>query len=476
MTTGMQFWDFEVWSFIVEFAVLLAGMMVANMLRRMIKPLRQSLIPSSVIGGFLVLAVSATLRKFGIQIFQVYTLEILTYHGLGLGFVALALKTEERIKNKKANIDVFNTGITTVATYLMFGVVGLAITLGLSYVIGNWPAGGMLLPMGYGQGPGQAYNWGNIYQNATDYPPFHGGISFGLGLAAMGFIASGLGGVIYLNIMKAQGRIKASILDPESADGDLSGEYITKKDEIALTESLDKMTVQIGLVFLTYIAAFILMYAASVGLDAIGGMASGTVKPIIWGFNFLIGTLCAIMLKAVLGYCRKKKIMKREYRNNFMLNRIAGFMFDMMVVASITAIDLSAFSERSFWIPLTLLCIVGAVATYYQIRVISTKIFPDYPDESFLAMYGMLTGTVSTGIILLREADPGFETPAAMNLVYQQLWAIVFGFPMLLLMGVAPRSTQMTWFVLFMLIVLYIAMMVLLFRSYIFKKNKKPAA
>ena len=63
-----------------------------------------------------------------------------------------------------------------------------------------------------------------------------------------------------------------------------------------------------------------------------------------------------------------------------------------------------------------------------------------------------------------------------MNLVYQQLWAIVFGFPMLLLMGVAPRSTQMTWFVLFMLIVLYIAMMVLLFRSYIFKKNKKPAA
>jgi ESS family glutamate:Na+ symporter len=289
----------------------------------------------------------------------------------------------------------------------------------------------------------------------------------------MGFVASGLGGVIYLNIMKAKGRIKQSILDPDSAVEE-TVEYITKKDEIALTESLDKMTVQIGLVFLTYIGAFVLMYVVSLGLDGLGGMFSGTVKPIIWGFNFLIGTLCAIMLKAVLGYCRKKKIVNREYRNNFMLNRIAGFMFDLMVVASITAIDLSAFRVRSFWIPLVLLCIIGAVATYYQITIISKKIFPEYTDESFLALYGLLTGTVSTGIILLREADPSFETPAAKNLVYQQLWAIVFGFPMLFLMGIAPQSTQMSWIVLAALTVLFIAMTVLLFRSYIFKRKKHP--
>jgi len=471
MTTGMNFWDLDVWSFIIEFAVLLGGMMFANMLRRLIKPLRQSLIPSSVIGGFLVLGVSAVLRNMGIQVFQVYTLEILTYHGLGLGFVALALKTEERRKNKKANTDVFNTGVTVVSTYLLHGVVGLAITLGLSYVIGNWAAGGMLLPMGYGQGPGQAYNWGNIYQTATDYPPFNGGVSFGLGIAAMGFLASSLGGVIYLNIMKAKGRIKPSVLDPETAE-DITVEHITRKDEIALTESLDKMTVQIGLVFLTYIAAFVLMYFTSMGLDHLGGMFSGTVKPIIWGFNFLIGTLCAIMLKFILVFCRKKQYVKREYRNNFMLNRIAGFMFDLMVVASIAAVDLSAFKERSFWIPLTLLCIIGAVATYYQIIIVSKKIFPEYTDESFLALYGMLTGTVSTGIILLREADPGFETPAAKNLVYQQMWAIVFGFPMLLLMGIAPQSTQTTWLVLAALVLLFVAMKVLLFRSYIFKKKR----
>ncbi|MEZ4509971.1 MAG: hypothetical protein R2881_10280 [Eubacteriales bacterium] len=41
-------------------------------------------------------------------------------------------------------------------------------------------------------------------------------------------------------------------------------------------------------------------------------------------------------------------------------------------------------------------------------------------------------------MILLREIDPLFKTPAASNLVYQQLWAIVFGFPMLLLLDIAP--------------------------------------
>jgi ESS family glutamate:Na+ symporter len=115
--------------------------------------------------------------------------------------------------------------------------------------------------------------------------------------------------------------------------------------------------------------------------------------------------------------------------------------------------------------------VFGAVATYYLIKIVSVKIFPDYSDESFLALYGLLTGTVSTGIILLREADPMFETPAAKNLVYQQLWAIVFGFPMLLLMGIAPQSMQTTWLVLAALIILLVAMTVLLFRSHIFKRK-----
>jgi ESS family glutamate:Na+ symporter len=58
-------------------------------------------------------------------------------------------------------------------------------------------------------------------------------------------------------------------------------------------------------------------------------------------------------------------------------------------------------------------------------------------------MFGMMTGVISSGILLLRETDPGFETPAANNLVLGSSFAIGFGIPMLLLIGMAPKSDIM---------------------------------
>lgn len=84
-------------------------------------------------------------------------------------------------------------------------------------------------------------------------------------------------------------------------------------------------------------------------------------------------------------------------------------------------------------------------------------------------MYGMLTGTASTGIILLREMDGQFKTPVADNLVYQNFPAIVFGFPMMLLATLAPKKPILTFGI---LVVFLIGMNIILFRSKIFKRKK----
>ena len=86
-------------------------------------------------------------------------------------------------------------------------------------------------------------------------------------------------------------------------------------------------------------------------------------------------------------------------------------------------------------------------------------------------MFGMLTGTASNGMILLREIDPKFETPAANNLVLQTLAAIVLGFPVLLLMGFAPQSMKATWITLGILVVFWAALTVFMMRKKIFKKK-----
>ena len=121
------------------------------------------------------------------------------------------------------------------------------------------------------------------------------------------------------------------------------------------------------------------------------------------------------------------------------------------------------------------MCVVGTFATYFYTMKTCRKFFNGYENEQFLASFGMLTGTASTGIILLREIDPNFQTPASENLVYQTVPAIVFGFPMMFLATFAPQSNLSTYICLGVVAVLFVVMNIILYRRQIFKRKSKPA-
>ena len=146
---------------------------------------------------------------------------------------------------------------------------------------------------------------------------------------------------------------------------------------------------------------------------------------------------------------------------------VSNLFFDLMVVAGVAAIRLDILEK--FWGIILILGVVGMVITYIYNRYVAVKLFPDYREEQFLVMYGMLTGTASTGIILLREIDGNFKTPASDNLVYQNLPAIVFGFPMMLLATLAPKKPILT---LIIFIVFFATLNIILFRNQIFKRKK----
>ena len=231
-------------------------------------------------------------------------------------------------------------------------------------------------------------------------------------------------------------------------------------NEIAVNGSLDKLTVQIALIAIAYFATYLLMY----GL----GLLLPGMKSVIYGFNFLLGVLMASLVKVVIKALQKNKVMKKQYTNNFLLDRVGNACFDLMVVAGIAAIRLDLLKQ--YWWILLILGVVGLLVTYFYVRFASYTLFPEYKEEQFLAMYGMLTGTASTGIILLREIDGEFKTPVADNLVFQNFPAIVFGFPMMLLATLAPKDPTLTLLLLF---VFFIVMNIILFRSKIFKKKSK---
>ena len=462
-----NFWDSNVWSLLIIMVVLLGGLLVANILKKTISFLSKSLIPTSVLAGILILLVASIYKivtgnaLFDTSLFGgngTSVLEIITYHGLGIGFIAMTLKESKKKFDKKRTTEIFNTGVTTVATYLIQAFVGLVVTIGFSFLIADLiPASGIILCFGYGQGTGQALNYGSAYQEYG----LVGGRSFGLTIAALGFLSAAIGGVIYLNILKKKGKI---VISEDKIYEAMNNERVENIDEIPTNGSIDKMTVQVALIILVYVIAYALMYSLSLLLPSF--------RAVLYGLNFLFGVLVATIFKLFFNFFRKKGIMKKKYMNSYLMNRISGFAFDLMIVAGIAAIQIDFIS--AYWYVLLILGVLGAIITFIYVRFVSRKLFKDYWIEQFFALYGMLTGTASTGMILLREVDNNFESPVSDNLVYQNLPAILFGFPMMLIAAFAPKDGMKSTIITLIIVVVFFTILnLILFRSFIFKKKVK---
>lgn len=453
---------FSVWEILIQIGIISTAVLTANSIRRKVRVIRESLLPTSVIAGILIFAVKfiPVVSNF----INAELMEILTYHCLALGFIALSLKTDPVSENKQKGC-VLNTGITTVNTYLIQAIFGLGLTLLLSVTLFPelYHAAGLLLPMGFGQGTGQALNIGNVMEGFG----FESGTTFGLAVAAVGFLVACLVGVIYMNILRKQGKLK--VQEARAANNTLDTN-IYASDEAPLNESVDKLTIQISFVIGIYLLVFLVTLGLStLSVKYLGNFGVKTIKPLLWGFNFLLGTLFAIWIKKIVALLKKQKIMNSTYINNYLMNRLSGMFFDVMIVAGIAAIDWKDLG--GLLIPLVIVCAIGTLATFVYLKFVCWKIYPGYEYEGFFAMFGMLTGTASTGMILLRELDPNFETPAAENLVLQGLPAIVFGAPIFLLIPFASESFHNSMITMAVVVAMFGVYNLILFRQHIFKKK-----
>ncbi len=271
-------------------------------------------------------------------------------------------------------------------------------------------------------------NYGNIYENTYG---FVGGKSFGLAIATFGFLSASIGGVMYLSWLKR----KNHIVKKNSRTMENVSHQSAKQDEIPLYESMDTLGVQLAFILGSYVITYGLIYA-------VGVLVPG-LKAIIYGFNFLIGVLVATGVKKLLQVLEDKNILKKHYLNDFLMVRVRNVFFDIMVVAGIAAIRISTLKNSI--LVLFIICIVGAIVTFLYNYIVSRILFKKYKDEQLVAMYGMLTGTASTGVVLLRELDPEFETPASDNLIYQNFPAIILGLPLMLIAAQTPENPVGTW-------------------------------
>ena len=424
------------WNIIVQFGLLAAAILLANLLRQKLSFIRKSMLPVAVLAGFLLLLA----KVIGLVKIDQTMMEMLVYHGIALGFIAMSLRVPAEEDKGKGDLTGLKSGAVIVSSYLVQGVTGLLITLLLSFTLmpNLFQASGLLLPMGYGQGPGQANNIGSSYEALG----FAGGRSFGLAIAAAGYLVACVVGVVILNILARRGKIGKTC----SSDTEIPAlNFFQGKDEIPISDSIDKLSIQFALVLLVYVITYLCAWGITSGLSAISTGLANTLNALIWGFNFIIGAAIAMLVRVLLAHGKRTGIILKQYQNNYLLNRLSGFFFDIMIVAGIASINPE--DIRGLWLPFVLLVVAGAVVTWFHLAFVCKAVYKDYYYEGLISMYGMLTGTISSGVLLLREIDPDLATPAANNLVVGSSFGIVLGAPVLVLVSLAPRSTLFTWIV-----------------------------
>ena len=265
-------------------------------------------------------------------------------------------------------------------------------------------------------------------------------------------------GVLYINICKKRGTLYVRDARPT---GEIVDQTNPGGDEIPDNESVDKFTIQSGFVALAY--------AISFGFMCLLGALSDFTNSIAWGFNFLWASLAAMLIKFAVKRLRRHDLMHRVYINNYQMDRISGFSFDLMIVAGVAAIEIN--DIRSYILPVVILSVVGAVITFIYIRQVSRECFKGFEHEMFLMCYGTLTGTASNGMILMKEIDPGLRTPTSSLYILSNFPAMIMIAPLLFLLGFAAKSPANAAIAFSIFFVLWFAYTLFLFRRRIFKKR-----
>ena len=102
--------------------------------------------------------------------------------------------------------------------------------------------------------------------------------------------------------------------------------------------------------------------------------------------------------------------------------------------------SISLTALAAYYVPVIILIIVGIFITCFVLPWYSSRIYSDNQFYRMLVLFGTATGTLPTGLSLLRVVDPDFETPAARDYAYASGMVFVFVFPLILFVNLPAYS------------------------------------
>ncbi|MGM0454131.1 MAG: sodium:glutamate symporter [Thermodesulfobacteriota bacterium] len=424
------------WDSLVDFAYLSLFLLIATVIRSRVVFIQRILIPSNIIAGVLGLFLGHHL----FEVLDPASLGNYVYHLLTAAYIAMGL----RGSNVRRGYGAVTTMTIHCQIFAVQGLLGLLFTLFLilTYFPHLFPSFGVQLVMGFGQNPGVAYSLGKTWEPMG----FIGGGQVGLAFAAIGFLFAYGFGIILINWGVRRNKtalFKGYDQIPPSVFKGIVGRGEKKKEAGQLTtasEAIDTLTLQAALIGLVFLVTYLFITVVTGALAGLGDTGKDFAR-LIGGFAFVFGAIFAVVAHLLLKRLRMDHIVDRG-----LMTRLSGLFIDFMVCAAISAISFTMI--RAYWKEILILAIIGGFVTLVLAYVLSNRMHLDHRFERMLASFGLVTGTVTSGLALLRVVDADFATPVAEDLVYAGGMALFFALPLLLVanvpaLGYPDQSTEM---------------------------------
>jgi len=458
--------DFS-WKAIIDAGLISSALLIATLIRSKVRFFQKYLIPNALTAGFLLLPVyNYVLPAVG---YKMNNLGDLVYHLLNLSFISMSLRSSPpKAKGHKGG------GVLGMSTGILMGyatqaLLGLGLTLLFLPTI--HPAFGLHLPLGFALGPGQAYAIGKGWESMG----FEGGASVGLTFAALGYLWACFGGVILINMGIRKGWISSEMLsfmkDKELMSGIVSKNAQKPVAGRLTTDSgaIDSFSFHTAAVLVVYFLSFLLLK----GLTFLLGFAGKTGMELatnFWGINFIFSAVAAIVVRRLIDVFKIGNLLDDDT-----LTRISGFSVDFMVAGALAAISLVFVGK--FWLPILVMSTICGLMVFVTVPWVSSRMFHDFKFERMLMLYGVSTGTLSTGLALLRVMDPEFKSKVSSDYMLSAGLTFILAIPFILSINL-PAKAYMTGSMSYYWIMIGVAALYLLYvlATYLVLAKKKSFA
>jgi len=409
------------WEPVLIFCYLSVFLILATFLRSRITFLQKFLIPNSILAGLF----GILLGQYLFKVIDPNQMGDYVYHLLTLAFIAMGLRGSK----VKRSYGTLTTMVVHCQTYAIQGLLGMIFVLVaiLTYFPDLFPAFGLHLVMGFGNNPGVAYSFGLNWESMG----FVGGAQVGLTFGALGFIWAYIIGMVIINwgvrnnkatLFKGFDQIPPSVFRGVVKPGE---EKKSAGSLVTAQEAIESMALQLALVGTVLLVAYLFLSNFLAFLEGFGEFGHN-LAALIGGFGYIFGILFALLIRWAM-----EKIKVDYVIDHGLMTRLGGTFIDFMITAAITAISLEMI--RLYLVEIALLSTIGGLVTLVVVYFLVNKMQMDYKFERMVSSFGLVTGTVASGLALLRVLDPHFETPVAEDLVYAGGVALFTAIPILLM-------------------------------------------